>query len=232
MRALPRVYCEEEQFLVSVRYGDWHDLREFITPHDPAVQQVYSQVGPDAWQLLDFVCRNISYRRDISEFWQFSSETIATRQGDCEDSSILLTSLIRVGRAPNAYVALGNLGGYGHAWCQLNGQILETTFTSARVVPNSAQYCPYVLFDNEQVIELWPGALGDIFELRRDEATKLNLMASMMPAEPSSNPGDYRYAGLPEACICESCGYELINPGTHCQAIRCPVCGGVMWRKK
>ena len=178
-----RVYAQDGQYLVSVRYpGQWHDLRDFVQPDNPDVMAVYSEVGPDPWALYDWVCHNISYRLDFGEFWLTPSETLRG-YGDCEDTSILLTSLIRAGGAPNCYVALGSLGNslenYGHAWCQLNGQILETTFTSARVVHNPAQYCPYVLFDNEQVIELWPGALGEVFELGRDEASKLNLMAGV-----------------------------------------------------
>ncbi|MBA7558684.1 hypothetical protein ES708_00291 [subsurface metagenome] len=172
-----RVYAQDGH-LVSVRYpGQWHDLREFVQPDNPDVVAVCSQYGPGYWALYDFVCRNINYRRDIGEFWQTPSETLKGN-GDCEDTSILLTSLIRAGGAPNCYVALGNLEGYGHSWCQLDGQILETTFTSARVVPNPTQYCPYVLFDNERVTELWPGALDDVFSLGRDEAAKLNLIAA------------------------------------------------------
>ncbi|MBA7699974.1 hypothetical protein ES703_108680 [subsurface metagenome] len=55
---------------------------------------------------------------------------------------------------------------------------METTFTSARPVPDPQDYCPYVLFSDQEVIELWPGALDEVFSLRRDEATKLNLIAA------------------------------------------------------
>lgn len=174
-----RGYYHDGQYLVNVRYGQWHDIREFIQPDNPDVLAVYSQIGPDTWALYDFVCRSIDYRRDIGEFWLTPSETLKG-YGDCEDTSILLTSLIRAGGAPNCYVALGSLEGYGHAWSAIDGQILETTFTSARVVPNLAQYCPYIYFNDAQVIELWPGALGEIFELRRDEELKLNLMAKAL----------------------------------------------------
>jgi len=40
----------------------------------------------------------------------------------------------------------------------------------------------------------------------------------------------YRYESLPKKCKCESCGYEIENPGEHCRFIKCPVCGGRMWR--
>jgi len=178
-----RVYSEDGRYLVSVRYpGQWHDLREFVTPCDPEVQEIYSHIGPNAWQLLDFVCRNISYRRDIGEFFQFPSETLARGQGDCDDSSILLTSLIRAGGIP-AYTALGGLQGLGHAWVvSEEGEILEATYTTARTVPDPEDYCPYVLFSDQEVIELWPGALGEVFELERDEGLKLQLIAEVLAA--------------------------------------------------
>ncbi|MBA7694166.1 hypothetical protein ES703_102773 [subsurface metagenome] len=178
-----RVYHQNGQYLVAVRYP-WqrNNICDFVQPSNPDVLAVYSQVGPDYWSLYDFVCRNVSYRLDLGEFWQIPSETLRG-YGDCEDCAILLTSLIRVSRSPNCYVALGNLGGYGHAWCQLDGQILETTYTHARPIPNPHDYCPYFLFNEQTAIELWPGALDEVFRLNRDEATKFNLLATVLEAK-------------------------------------------------
>lgn len=177
-----RVYSEDGRYLVSVRYpGQWHNLQDFIQPDNPDVVAVYSQFGPGPWALYDWVCRNIDYRRDIGEFWQTPSETLRG-YGDCEDTSILLTSLIRAGGIP-AYTALGGLQGLGHAWVvSEEGEILEATYTTARPVPDPEDYCPYVLFSDQEVIELWPGALGEVFELNRAEATKLQLMADILAA--------------------------------------------------
>ncbi len=177
-----RAYYLDGQYLVSVRYpGQWHDIREFIQPSNPDVLAVYSQFGPDPWSLYDFVCRNIDYRRDVGEFWQVPSETLASKLGDCEDTSLVLCSLLR--NAINAHVALGIFQGYGHAWVELNGQILETTYTSARPVPDPEDYCTYVIFNDQEMIELWPDALEDIFSLRRSEVTKLNLIAEAIGNE-------------------------------------------------
>jgi len=173
----------QDGHLVSVRYpGQRHDMREFVQPHNPEVIAVYSQFGPEYWALYDFVCLNINYRRDWGEFFQWPSETIARRQGDCEDSAILLTSLIRAGGVPNCHVALGSLEGYGHAWCELDGQILETTYTFAQPVPDPQDYCPFCLFSESQMVELWPGALGEVFELARDEEAKFSLIAKALEA--------------------------------------------------
>ena len=175
-----RAYYEDGQYLVSVRYpGQWQQLTDFIQPNNPDILAVLSEVGPDPWALYDFVCRNISYRRDIGEFWQTPSETLRGC-GDCEDTSILLTSLLK--NFSDAHVALGNFQGWGHAWVVKEGEILESTYTNARRVPDPEHYCPYVYFNDEEVLELWPGALGELFELQRDEAAKLELMSGVLEA--------------------------------------------------
>ena len=172
-----RVYYQDGQYLVNVRYGKWHDLRDFIQPSNPDVLAVYSEIGPDSWALYDFVCRNIDYRRDIGEFWLVPSETLKG-YADCEDTSILLTSLLR--NFTNAHVALGSFQGFGHAWVTEGGQIYETTYTRARSVPDPQNYCPYLYFNDQVVIELWPSALSEVFDLNRDEATKFNLIAQAL----------------------------------------------------
>lgn len=178
--ALGRRVLDDGQYLVKVRYpGQWHDIRDFVQPHNPDVVAVYTQIGPDPWALYDFVCRNIDYRLDFGEFWAFPSEVLAREKADCEDTSNLLTSLLRCGGI-NAYTAVGSYQGYGHAWVSHNGQILETTFTSARLVPTPADYCPYIYFNDIDVIELWPGALAEVFGLKRDEAAKLSRMGRML----------------------------------------------------
>ncbi|MBA7677837.1 hypothetical protein ES703_86101 [subsurface metagenome] len=176
---LNRVYCEDGHYLVAVRYpGQWHNLQDFVQPDNPDVMAVYSQIGPDVWACLDWVCRNISYRRDVGELWQFPSETLRGT-GDCEDTSILLTSLLR--NFSNAHVALGSYQGLGHSWVVSGeGESLEATFTKARLIPDPDQYCPYAYFNDRDVIELWPGALAEVFAVGRDEVTKLNLMAKAL----------------------------------------------------
>lgn len=169
-----RAYSQDGKYLVSVRFpGEWSDLRDFIQPSDPEVASIYRGIGPDYWALYDFVCRNVDYRTDFGEFWQLPGETLRGA-GDCEDTSILLTSLLR--NFTNAHVALGVYQGYGHAWCLSNGQLLETTYTFARPVPDAEDYCPYAYFNEQEVVELWPGALQEVFELRRDEISKLQLI--------------------------------------------------------
>jgi hypothetical protein len=177
----PKVHYEDGQVLVSVRNpGDWQDIRDFITPLDPNVRHIYNKVGPDTWLLLDWVCRNVSYRSDNGEWWGFPGETLWRRDSDgklyadCEDSSILLASLLA--NFTDGYCAIGAYRGYGHAWCQSDSQILETTFTYARPVPDPQNYRVYALFNDREVIEMWPGALTQLYQLARNENGKRNLM--------------------------------------------------------
>ena len=178
-RPRQRAYYQDGQILVAVRYpGQWNYLQDFVQPGNADVLAIFSRYGPDYWALYDFVCRNVDYRRDIGEFWQTPGETLARKLGDCEDTSLVLCSLLR--NTIDTHVALGSFQGYGHAWCQLNGEILETTYTSARVVPDPQDYCPYVYFNDQDIIELWPDALAEVFGLNRNEAAKLNLIAQAL----------------------------------------------------
>jgi len=40
----------------------------------------------------------------------------------------------------------------------------------------------------------------------------------------------YRYPTLPRRCRCVRCGYIVENPGMHCIDLKCPMCGGRMYR--
>ena len=73
--------------------------------------------------LRDWVGSNVKYKHDsdvhgMEEYWQLSKETIGLKTGDCEDSAILLCSLLRAaGYSSNdVFIALGESSGEGHAW--------------------------------------------------------------------------------------------------------------------
>jgi len=134
-----------------------------------------------AFRVLDWVCKNVEYRSDNGEFWFFPRETLREMAEDCDGSSILLASMLREFYPPDrVYVVVGTYRGLGHAWVEIDGEILETTYTSARPVVDPQQYRAYARFNDQQVIELWPGALSRIFQVARDEGTKLALMAEAM----------------------------------------------------
>ena len=100
------------------------DIMDFVTPDNPDVSNIVLSVtggwsNPSNWneywsdvkKMYDWVVNNVDYRSDglypvlpstpsgsvqyEKEMWQFPSETLDLRQGDCEDMAILLTSMIR-----------------------------------------------------------------------------------------------------------------------------------------
>jgi hypothetical protein len=178
-----RIYYQDGEYLVSVRFpGQWHDLREFITPLDAEVQRVLLETGYNLEDCFDFVCRNTRYQSDIGEFWKFPSETLRDGAGDCEDSTFAFVSLAQ-NFDPDVWAILGDYMGFGHAWATRNGVLYETTYTSARQVKDPQNYRTLVAFNQHDVCEVYPGALAELFGLERDEKVKLNLMAEAVGDE-------------------------------------------------
>ena len=164
-----RVIERDGQYLVAVRgSGQYFDIRDFIQPFNPGVVAIAQEIGPDVNEQLDWVCRNIEYLGEAMEYWRFPAETLAG-QGDCEDTAILLTSMLR-----NFYPAdivscvIGEYSGYGHAWCQFDHYVLETTLSRAGSV-NKQDYIPHAAFNDLVAIELWPGALQEVFSLKKNQ---------------------------------------------------------------
>lgn len=180
--ASSRVNYQNGEYLVAVRGpGEWHDVREFVQPNNVDVQAIYQQIGADVWECYRWVCEKIGYRFDADssafpEYWYFPSETIKQKYGDCDDTSILLASLLR--NFTDAYVVAGTYRGYGHAWVSTNNQILETTLIEPIVVDDPWNYRPYVYFNEREVIEIWPGALQELMGVERNASRKLRLIAS------------------------------------------------------
>jgi len=165
-----RVIRQNGEYLVAARgSGEYINIREFIQPFNPTVVAVAQQIGPDVNGMLDWVCRNIDYLREAVEFWSYPGETLARGAGDCEDTAILLTSMLR-----NFYSAdmvscvIGEYSGYGHAWCQFDQDVLETTLNRAGFV-DKRNYIPHVAFNDLVAVELWPGALQEVFSLKKNQ---------------------------------------------------------------
>ncbi len=131
-----------------------------------------------AYRLLDWVCQNVSYRSDDGEFWFYPGETLSRKAGDCDDSSLLLLSMLRRFYAPDrVYAVAGTYRDLGHMWVELDGEILEATYTYAHSVPDPQNYHALVKFNDAYVIEFFPQATAQLFQLAKNECQKLTLLA-------------------------------------------------------
>ncbi|MGD0855196.1 MAG: transglutaminase-like domain-containing protein [Dehalococcoidia bacterium] len=92
------------------------DPRALITVSSPQVQANLKtilagedDVRTDFRRIQDWVAANIVYDTAQSEYWQWPSETLNTKKGDCKDYSTLLCTLWRAYGVPSAdvYVAIG-----------------------------------------------------------------------------------------------------------------------------
>jgi len=103
---------------VEVRYGLGENATRFVTPNDPDVisykDYILSLYGTPSngilsWTDMDaineWVADNIEYNHDTyidkstggfyEDFWQYPSETLENRFGDCEDHALLMASLCK-----------------------------------------------------------------------------------------------------------------------------------------
>jgi len=123
-----------------------------------------------------FLPTSFRVNRISDEFWQYPSETIAWGYGDCEDTSILLCSMLRNFIPPDRVsVVVGGAGLWEHAWVELDGEIYETTLDSIPQQPGrylQQAYRPLWAF-NDKIIKGEPALAR-----RGDERAKLKWLSS------------------------------------------------------
>jgi len=137
--ALTCPHCDRPYELLSFKLdGKVCRANELLTGWTPPVRlpKAKSKLH-EMFQIWSAVLKRVRYSKDLEgstgnlDTWQLSFETWNYKNGDCEDSSILLTDWL-IARGFDARVVIGTTGdGEGHAWCvvRLNGTayILETT---------------------------------------------------------------------------------------------------------
>lgn len=99
------------------------------------------------------------------DFWNFPAETLRDEMGDCEDTAILLCSLLRNRLSEDeVFVTVGLFDSFGHSWVTIydeNGRpiVLETTGSNVVMIneslTESPPYKPVFRFNDKNVIELY-----------------------------------------------------------------------------
>lgn len=147
---VPGIYGE-------VREGREYSLQTFVTPSEPLIQELAAALlagGNFIKDAQDFVHSVVKYTYDKGDFWEYPRETLFSRNGDCEDSSLALLSLLRCFMAPeDVYAVCGDWEGEGHMWVVANWKILESTAGSSKII-NESEYSPEVFFND---VYAWMG---------------------------------------------------------------------------
>lgn len=131
--------CSEIAYPISDsgEYSDYHEINAFLKADRPFFGHSYMVKG------------------QTEEFFQFPSETLAFAVGDCDCLAILLTSLLRnMLPPPRVYAVIGEFEGYGHAWVEAEGRILEATLQAATdFTPDTDKYySPIYRFNDMEVL--------------------------------------------------------------------------------
>lgn len=138
------------------RDGEYYSLKGFIQPNDPLVQKIaviLSNSKDPIATAQDFVRKVTRYRKQTGEFFRYPIETLEARKGDCDDSAILLTSILRNYLNPeDVFTAVGSHSGEGHAWVVISSdhssRVIESTAFSRKKI-NESKYKPEVFFNDE-----------------------------------------------------------------------------------
>ncbi|MBN1376439.1 MAG: transglutaminase domain-containing protein [Dehalococcoidia bacterium] len=92
------------------------DPRGLITVNNELMQQTLDEIlsdpndiRTDFRRIQDWVANSIEYKKEVKQEWQWPTETLKKRSGDCKDYSTLLCTLWRVYGVPaqDVYVAIG-----------------------------------------------------------------------------------------------------------------------------
>lgn len=151
----------DDQPIDATFFGEVRQLTDWITPNALEVQTLYKRLTENIADTKDkviacwkWVATQVKYVKFVKgkiwidgkvsvqdDLWQDPSTIIHTRVGNCANSAMLLTSLIRNELSPGqVYCVLGNLYSEqpgGHAWVRvsLDGEDYIMEATTAKAPP-------------------------------------------------------------------------------------------------
>lgn len=122
--------------------GRHHPIKQLVQPEEPDVKEI-ARVLAQAPDFVDaahtLIHSYTSYGREEGDFWRTPAESIRERVIDCDDSAILLASILRAGGIPadRVFVGVGlwEVDGQsdGHAWV-----VIQDEFGEDRILESTA----------------------------------------------------------------------------------------------
>lgn len=147
---------EYDDLLADVRNDQkYHSIRSLVQVDDPEVREVARVLVQSADFISaaqEFVNSFTTYGAEVGDFWRTPSETLEKRTGvDCDDSSVLLCSILRNYIPPDqVFCAFGlwTLGGKpdGHMFVVTEGGGGEDRIIESTAPPGKSTRGKYVLY--------------------------------------------------------------------------------------
>lgn len=145
-----------DDLLADVRHDhEYHSIRSLVQPDDPEVRDI-ARVLVQAPDLIsaaqEFVNSFTTYGSEVGDFWRTPAETLEKRTGvDCDDSAILLCSILRNYISPDqVYCAFGlwAMGGKtdGHMWVILGSEGGDDRILESTAPPGKSLRGKYVIY--------------------------------------------------------------------------------------
>ena len=174
-----------DDLLADVRHDQkHHSIRSLVQVDDPEVRDIARVLvqAPDFISAAqEFVNSFTSYGSEVGDFWRTPSETLEKRTGvDCDDSAILLCSILRNYIPPDqVYCALGlwAMGGKtdGHMFVVTEGEGGEDRIIESTAPPGKSTRGKYVIY----------GMFNDSYCFSTDIGLKEFDLKTVELAEPS-----------------------------------------------
>ncbi len=184
---------EYEDLLANVRWdGRYHSIRALVQPHDPDVMELAQILHgtPDFIEACHaFVHAFTTYQEEVGDYWRTPAESMDQKAIDCDDSAILLCSLLRNYLPPDQvfcsvgiWAKRGKSG--GHMWVTVKefgkpARLLESTGPSTR--EPSGVYHLSALFNDEYTFATKRG-LKEFGLIPVEEVVDTLVLAGVLPA--------------------------------------------------
>lgn len=174
-----------DDLLADVRHDhEHHSIRSLVQPDDPEVRdiaRVLVQASDFINATQEFVNSFTTYGAEVGDFWRTPSETLEKRTSvDCDDSAILLCSILRNYIPPDqVYCAFGlwAMGGKtdGHMFVVTKGEGDEDRIIESTAPPGKSTRGKYVIY----------GMFNDCYAFSTDIGLKEFDLKPVELAEPS-----------------------------------------------
>ena len=142
------------------------DVRNFfVNPDNAELQMIVEQFELSTVEdVKHWVFSHIDYTPEEKDFWQLPFETLARREGDCDDQAILTAALLlAIGkRYFDVMIQVVETPRGWHCFTTYKGKVVDPLFLDLTVIPEDWKfwYCwnPKSCYTSKENYNIWRGA--------------------------------------------------------------------------